>query len=121
MIGRQIGENRNVRRQRPGQLCLIAGQLQHHHLAVFGRLKRQHTHADIAAQLRLSPTALQYMVNQRRGRRFAIRTCDGNNPGRGLEPVPFGRCKGPEEQPDIIVDRNTRLHSGRNDRVRFRV
>ena len=59
-----------------------------------------------------SPTETHQMVNTLARQGHQVLTAATGSDGVSLAV---------EEQPDIIVDRNTRLHSGRNDRVRFRV
>ena len=39
MVGREIGEDRNIRRQRAGEVGLVGGKLQHHDLAILRRVE----------------------------------------------------------------------------------
>ena len=121
MIGRQIGEDRHIRRQRAGKIGLIGRQLDHHHLAVMRRLQREHAGADIAAHLRGPSGRLQDVMDQRRGGRFAVRAGDGDDTRHGVEFVPVPGREAAEEEPDIVVDRHALFQRPGDDRVRLRI
>ena len=57
MVGREVEEDRDVGLQRPGELDLVGGELQHHDHAVRGRVEVEHAAADVAADLHRPPGA----------------------------------------------------------------
>ena len=121
MIGRKIREDGDIRGQRAGQIGLIAGQFQHHDLAVDGGLQRQHTRADIPTHLRRAPAFFKYMVDQRRRRRFAVRAGDRDHTRRTIKPLPIGGGVAAKEQPDIVVHRHPKRVGRCDHRMRPRV
>ena len=62
------------------------------------------------------PFSARIWGDQGRGRGFAVRTGDRDDAGRCVHVLPPVGGEGPEEQPDIVVDRNPGL-TGRRDRL----
>ena len=121
MVGTEIGEDRDIRCQRPGELGLVARQFQHHHAAIPGRIDIEHATTDIAGQLRGAARGLENVVDQRRGGGFAVRAGHRHHPRQGVMRLPAGMGQRAKEQPDVIVDRHPRRLRRRHHRVGRRV
>ena len=90
VIGREIGEDRDIGRERAGQFGLVGGKLEHDDPAVAGRRDVEDAAPDIAGELAFPAQRLQRVVNECRGRGLAVRAGDGDDLGRDLVAVPFG-------------------------------
>ena len=106
MVGRKIGEDRDVGRQRPGQFGLVGGQFEDHDFAAADRVEVEHAATDVAAKLGGMAGFRQDVVDQCRGGRLAVRSGDGDDAGPLVECVPRCGCDGAEEQADVIVHRD---------------
>ena len=116
MIGREVQENRDVRRQRAGEVELVRGKLQHHRLAIGGRVKVQHAAPDIAAHLAGTAIGGEDVVDQGRGGRLAVGPRDADHPH--LRPR---HGDGAEEERDVIVHQRPGGAGGGDGGVRRRV
>ena len=121
MIGAKVGEDGDIRRQIARQIGLVARQLQHHDLAVNGRLYVQHPATDVSRQLRRATRVLENVMHQRRGGGFPVRPGDRDDLGHHVKIIPGQRREALKEQPDVIVHRHTCVLRGDNHRVRCRI
>ena len=89
MVGREVSKNGDVRRKGACEVGLVTRQLQHHDAAVLRLVQIQHAAPDIPGKLRGTAGGLKNVVDQRRGRRFAVRSGDGDHLGLNVEFVPL--------------------------------
>ena len=118
MVGRQVGEHRDVGCQRAGQVGLVGRQFQHHDFAVLGGIEVERAAPDIAGHLRAAARGIEDMVDEGGRGGLAVRSGDGDDLGRLVHRVPVIGRPGPEEQADIVVDRNARCHRAGDQRMR---
>ena len=102
MVGGQIGQNPDSRRQRRSQIDLEGRTFDHMHAGLVRHRQRQNGRADIAAHRHITPRHLQQMGNQSCGGGFAV-GAGNRHTGR------IGRDQGSlaEEQFDIADDLDT--------------
>ncbi len=118
MVGRQVGEDRHIGRERAGEVGLVGGQLEHHDLAIARGCDVEHAQPDIAGKLRRAACGGEDMVDQRRCGGFAVRPGDRDNARRGVEIVPLLRGEGAEKEANVIVHRHAGCPGSGDGRVR---
>ena len=106
MIGRQVREDRDIGRQRPGKVGLVGRQLQHDTSPSRGGSMSSTPAPDVPGHLARPPRGREDVVDQRRGRGLAVRPRHRDHARRAVEPVPVVGGERPEEQPDVVVDRH---------------
>ncbi len=118
VIGRKVGEDRHIRRERTRKVDLVGRKLQHHDTPLLGWVDVEHTPPDVAGQLHGLARDRQDMGDQRRGGGFPVRAGDRHDLGRLLHLVPALQAQRAEEEADVIVDRHPRRPGRGNGAVR---
>ena len=121
VVGREVEKDGDVGLKRARELDLVGGEFEHHDHAVLGRVEVEDPAPDVAADLYRAPGLAEDVGGQRRRRRLAVRSGDGDYLRGAVELLPRRGGEGAEKEADVIVDGDAGVPRGNDGRMRRRV